>query len=660
MSKPRILFGASHSVIEPLGLLHLGGLARDLGWDRNYVLVKDHNFEELLETIEDYKPDIVGFNIYTGNHIQLHESYDRLKKDHPNIRTIIGGPHATYFPSESVKHADYVVMSEGFGALEGILKETLKPGIIPMENKRRFPHPDRINFYNKYKEYAASHIKSFISMTGCPYKCTYCYNSSEPEDIMAPKEIIDRIRRSMSLPVIQKEGSSCSSGKSKLNKQGYGRLFPFNVRDVDDVALELQEIVEKWPDTKLVYCQDDVHGFDAKEWLPEFAKRMKAIGIPYAAQMRWEMAMDEKRLDALKDAGCFSLTFAIEAEDYHVRKENLDRPMPEETMFKGMKNVKDRGFKIRTEQITGLPYGTTSVPTKMNLDADLGLVELNVRLIKDARGPDMAWASTLAPYKGSKLGDRCINEGFHSDIYGTNVPDTFFDRSVLRFLKEPVPEVGIAFNRIKEIEGKKDDPTFRPIYERLKNEYEILCERLRNDDSKWLSEGDLERYRDQNAELRRIFNFVTLVPEGHVLARNYLTSEEPFSYERLGRDTQNHLLALSETDPQARRSLEIIDSIKKYGRSQINKHLTNGERFQDTELKRSLNDLAPVIASLPKPEIAIDRAIKYAYEKDGRLTPKLFSTAVRHHLYDNVLYSTEDSPIIQERQLIEERYPAKI
>ncbi len=626
MGKPRILFGASHSVIEPLGLLHLGGLARDLGWDRNYVLIKDHNFNELLETVEDYKPDIVGFNIYTGNHLQLHEAYDKLKKDHPNIRMIIGGPHATYFPSESVKHSDYVVMSEGFGALEQILKGTSDPGIITMEGTRKFPHPDRINFYDKYTEYAKSHIKSFISMTGCPYKCTYCYNSSEPDDIHAPQEIIDKIKKNMLLPVVQKEDSACSSGKSKLNKQGYGRLFPFNVRDVDEVADELQEITEMWPDTKLVYCQDDVHGFDVKDWLPQFAKRMKEIGIPYHAQMRWEMTMDERRLDHLKDAGCFGLTLAIEPANYDIRKEVLDRAMPEETMFKGMRNVKDRGFNIRTEQITGLPYGATTVRTPINLDADLELVELSVRLRKETRGPDMSWGSTLAPYKGTKLGLYCEEHGFYNGD-NSDVPDTFFDRSVLRFLKE---WVGPSLKERK------------------------------NDQSLWLSEGELERYRDQNAELRRIFNFVTLVPEGDVLARNYLTSPEPFSYERLGIETKLHLESLASTNEQARKNLEIIDSIKKYARSSINKHLSNGERFQDTELKRQLNDLAPVIASLPKPELAIDRAIKYAYEKEGRLTPKLFSTAVRHHLYDNVLYCTEDSPIIQERQLVDERYPAKL
>jgi len=61
--KKRILLGASYSVIEPLGLLHLGGLARDLNWDRNYHLVKNHDFESFFEHVREFKPDVVGFNV---------------------------------------------------------------------------------------------------------------------------------------------------------------------------------------------------------------------------------------------------------------------------------------------------------------------------------------------------------------------------------------------------------------------------------------------------------------------------------------------------------------------------------------------------------------------------------------------------------------------
>ncbi len=62
MSKgKRVLLGASYSVIEPLGALHLGSIARQEGWDVKYVLVEDDKFEVADEIIDDWKPNIFGY-----------------------------------------------------------------------------------------------------------------------------------------------------------------------------------------------------------------------------------------------------------------------------------------------------------------------------------------------------------------------------------------------------------------------------------------------------------------------------------------------------------------------------------------------------------------------------------------------------------------------
>ena len=573
--KKRVLLGASHSVIEPLGLLHLGGLARDLGFERRFHLVENHNFEQFFEVVKDFKPNIVGFNVYTGNHLKLFNALKRLKKDNPEIITVLGGPHATYFPVESKRHADYVVMSEGFGAFKRILKGEVAPGIIPMTNTERFPHPDRETFYNQYPEHRNSRIKSIITMTGCPYSCSYCYNSSTPQDI---KEEINS-------DLVEKIAHIKSMG---------GRLFPHNIRSVEDVIKESREIAEKW-ETEVIYCQDDVHGFDIKEWMPELARRWpKEVGLPYHAQMRWEMTKQEKRLDLLREAGCFGLTLAIEAADPVIRTEVLSRRMSNELIFKGMKAIIDRGFRVRTEQITGLPYGATSQPTLMNLEADLQLVELNVNLRRVSGGPTMAWASTLVPYEGTKLGTYCADNGYY---LGNNndISDNFFDRSVLRFPKKWVG---------RELKKRKAELSL------------------------WLDSDQLERYHDQNAELRNIFNFVTLVPEGHKLAKSYLESSEPFTFERLGRETEVFLNSITPFNSEAGVLLENIIKIK----------TTSSEITSDLEGQKNIRRLAGYFGCLPKWKLAAKKFIAYA-TKWG-YTSKTLSTATRHHLYDNVLYST--------------------
>jgi hypothetical protein len=547
-----------------------------------YHLVPDHDFSEFFDKVKDFRPDVVGLNVYTGNHVQAFEALKELKAKYPNIAIVVGGPHPTYFPEESSKYADYVVMSEGFHALRKILESNASPGIMHLEKSEVFPQPDRETFYAQYPEHAKSPIKSFITMTGCPFKCTYCYNSSEIEDIQAPPNVLDAIRKSNPAP-------------TKFNRFS-NRLFPHNIRSVDAVIEEASEVAEKWP-TNVLYCQDDVHGFDVNEWLPELGKRWNdEVKIPYHAQMRWEMT-SEKRLDILRDAGCFGLTLAIEAADFTIRREVLDRAMKEDIIFAGMQRAVDREFKIRTEQITGLPYGATSVPTPMNLDADLGLVELNVRLRKETGGPMMAWASTFAPYAGTKLGIYCRENGHFESVDDNDIKDSFFDRSVLRHPKEWVGPT---------LAEKKDDPDV------------------------WLSPEDQETYRDQNAALRMIFNFVASLPNGHKLAKSYIEKDEPHTFERLSDETIAHLIHEGADD--------LLWSIKNFE--------TNDDR---------LRDLKGYFGALPKGKLAATRYLRYGAAKG--FNSKTLSTATRHHFYDELLYNIESRERAHEPS---ERYVPKL
>tara|TARA_R110002051_G_scaffold71573_1_gene129054 strand:- start:830 stop:2578 length:1749 start_codon:yes stop_codon:yes gene_type:complete len=570
----KVLLCAAYSVIEPLGLLHLAGLAKNEGWERSFHLIKDHDFSSLFSKIKVFNPDIIGFNIYTGNHIQTFKAIERIKKESPSTIVVLGGPHATYFPSECEGYADYVVMSEGFRAFRRILCGEVEKGIIPYSISEKFPFPDRELLYTQYPEYGRSKIKSIIGMTGCPYRCTYCYNSSRPEDIKTTPEIIKQIAESL--------GAS-------------GRLFPYNVRDVDEVIEEAQYIKDNY-DTDIIYFQDDVHGFDTKKWLPELAEKwVSKVGIPYHAQMRWEMTVGmggKERLDLVKKAGCDGLTLAIEAADPHVRKEVLDRATAQEKMYEGMNNLVERGFKIRTEQITALPYGATTKPSPVNLDADLGLVELNVNLKKQCGGPTMAWASTFAPYAGTKLGLYSAEHGHYENLDNHDVPDTFFKKSVLRF---PTKWHG------PELAAWKSDPKV------------------------WLDEESLDIYRTQNAALRGYFNLVCLIPQGHILAKRFLTTNTDYSPTQLGKYIVEHL----ETYP-----FDVEDK-----REAIN-ILSNIDGLKKTLVDDSLIDFIPYFGCIPNPELLVQRYLKYLDTQEGDAT-YILSTATRHHIYDEILYKTE-------------------
>ena len=487
--KKKVLLGAKYSVIEPLGLLYLSTIAKEEDWQPKIALIKNNDFEHFDKVLNEFNPNYVGFTVYTGNHLQIFYYCDRLKEKNKNIKILFGGPHATYFPQESVQHSDYVILSEGFHGFREILKNNIKPGIIPLTQQEKFPVSDREEFYRNYPEYGINPIKSIITQTGCPFRCSYCYNSSTLENIV-----------SVLTPAQYK--------KMKKALTPSGRLFPRKIRSVDDVIREIELIKENCPETKMIYFQDDIFVRVGSEWIRDFSKKFYPFGLSFHAQVRFEYADPKnpkarEKLELMREAGGTGLTIAIESASSTVRKEILNRHTSEDLMFGVLDYLNELGYKVRTEQMLGLPLGATITPTKINLEADLETLELNVKLKEQTGLPTMAWASIFAPYRGTKIGEYCNEHGFYSGG-NDDVPETFFRRSVLNFPKK----------------------WFGPNLSPNKN--------------MWLSYEEKEEYKDKLQLLRDLFNYFALIPRGDKLARRFLEQEDK-SFFGLSTETRRHL-----------------------------------------------------------------------------------------------------------------------
>jgi hypothetical protein len=657
--KPRALFVAAHSTIEHLGLQYLGGVAIREGVEPRYLLIKDHDFEPMHEELRNSNYDFLFGSTYTGNHKSMFNALSRVEQDHPNIRRAVGGPHPSYFPEEMLDCAENVVMSEGFWALEKILRAEVGPGIIKYDESKKaiWPQPDRDGFYRDSPEHGKSRIKSVITMTGCPWRCTYCYNSTPSDAIKVSSENIAP-ELAISLPVF---------GQAFQKRQGT-RLFPLHLRDPTEVAKELAYLVENYG-ADMVYIQDDVLGIDASprghlEKLVEASKELSVDRVPKHGQTRWEMEADkesDRRLDLFVELGVTGLTNAIESAYAPVRTEILDRKHDLEAIYEGARKIKARNMTLRTEQISALPLGTTSVETPINLEADLGLVKLNEEIYYATGLPTMAWFSIHAPYVRTRIVDETsVPHGFWSPE-DTNVEDSFFNRAAQRYLKAWVgPEIGTLRNEITKL---KKDKNLVPADLTIK--YEEACARLRNDPNAWLQGDDLERYRDQNAEFRNHGTFFAKIPLGYELGERYLNSTEPFSYERLGRETEQHLLAIAGRDnPRARRAEEIlaeIEGIRTLQAPRIERYLRSAGISVNGGLTPSLIEdihrLAPFFAASPLPVVAAVRSAAYALKKSGKLETSTLSEANRHHNYEEDLYKVGSN---FSRALSEERYPPKI
>jgi len=117
-------------------------------------------WEEIKNTILEYKPDIVGITSVTPKIYSADTVAKICKEINNKIKIILGGPHIQgmriMFPNYNFgEHYDYVI--------ENI------PNLVDIT-------PNKKLILN-YQEYKPKQFSTILTSTGCPNKCTFCCNS---------------------------------------------------------------------------------------------------------------------------------------------------------------------------------------------------------------------------------------------------------------------------------------------------------------------------------------------------------------------------------------------------------------------------------------------------------------------------------------------------
>jgi len=219
--------------------------------------------------------------------------------------------------------------------------------------------------------------------------------------------------------------------------------------------------------------------------------------------------------------------------------------MHEELILEGCEMIRSCGMTLRTEQILAVPFS--------NLKTDLSTLRLNCKI-----NPEMAWTSILAPYGGTEMGEVAKNFGFYE---GTNddLEESFFDRSVLRHSEtardviEPVVnmiEAKRMDSPLRKMVAKKKGRFLREVYMRDERDAfskehlpgpEALCE------IEFMDDDANARYAEQTIINQRLFNWLSKVPKGDILAEKFVTlPKEQWTWRVLGEFTKQHLESIDK------------------------------------------------------------------------------------------------------------------
>jgi anaerobic magnesium-protoporphyrin IX monomethyl ester cyclase len=395
----RVLFVEKQIDYEPLGLLYLSSALRQAGHEVRLSIASE---EDPVSSVRAWKPDVVGYSVYTGSQAYYRDLNLRIK-DAVEVVSVFGGPHPTYFP-EFVEEpgVDAVCVGEGEGAMLDLVQalergqqlagienwwfkrdggEIERNPVRPAEDDLdSIAFPDRELLFEADEFTRQSGIKHFITSRGCPYDCTYCFNHALAE-----------IYR----------------GKGKRLRQ----------MSVDKVVEEVGWVQQCYPMQFVVFLDDLFIVYDS--WLEELAAKFpREIGLPFFCNVRANL-VTPKKIDLLKQAGCVSVGMGLETGNSELRNQILKRNMSDEQIVEASTLIRGAGIELLTTNMLGLPGGS--------LANDLETLTLN-----HACKPAYANAFLYQPYPRTELGDYARNGGFVEGALD-DIDPSAWERSVLRF-----------------------------------------------------------------------------------------------------------------------------------------------------------------------------------------------------------------------------------
>jgi len=257
------------------------------------TILNKHGYESKVR-IEDIaeidweevkKADLIGISLITSTAPRaFHLAQISRSMGKP---VVMGGPHSTFLPKESLKYADYVVRGEGEKTIVELVEclNAGKPlnnilGLSFKKNGRIIHNPDRpliqdldsipipdLKLIYKWKKIKAI---PFATSRGCPYGCKIC-------------------------SVIQM----------------FGRKYRFN--SVERVIKDLKNVISDYPGKHVFFIDDN---FAAnKERTKELLRTMikEKIRLVWSAQVRTDIARDLELVSLMKEAGCYIVFIGFES-----------------------------------------------------------------------------------------------------------------------------------------------------------------------------------------------------------------------------------------------------------------------------------------------------------------------------------------------------------
>jgi len=352
----------------------------------------------LAQSIAQLNPDLIGINVYT-NHAPLATEITSILRDSNNCPIIWGGPHPSAVSELCLQSADYVCIGEGEISLVQMVNSlsdnySLKSEIHGIRS-RYTPAYQRQHFsisanlddlpipqWLGYEQYVwrnhglklldhreipglLDYKYDIVTSRGCPFSCSYCYNS--------------QIRQ------VIKSNDNCSS---------YMRR-----RSIDHVIRELEIAIQKFPQINFVNFWDDCFTMDIN-YLESFsAEYMNRIGLPFYCLSRFEFLTDTA-IEVLQRAGLVSIQIGVQTAGLNALRLFKRCLPPQNDIDRVARTLQKFGIHCIYDVIVNNPFES------------IDEVEKTVRFFLQLPAPFQVNGWDLCFLPGTELEAKALSEGY--------------------------------------------------------------------------------------------------------------------------------------------------------------------------------------------------------------------------------------------------------
>jgi radical SAM superfamily enzyme YgiQ (UPF0313 family) len=360
----------------PLGIAYLHSYLESQGNDVRSLCLNhcsyEQCFETVVETIEEFSPEIIGLQILTPNRVSSYRLIEYIHEKHPNIQLVVGGIHSTIMYRQLIEKYPFLIAVLGEGELTfSELIETLHnentdltgiDGIafyhnnsVVKTNQRRLidnldilPFPKHDLFFKAERSFGC-----FITTRGCPFACSFC-----------------------SLDSISRRRVRC--------------------RSVKNVVDEIENMINKFPQMTTIWIHDDSFFLNNKrviEFCDEITRRKIKKEFVCSGRMK---PLSEELVGKLEQANFKKVLLGLESGNDEILKA-AHKGITKEDAVNAFKLFSRSSIEVHVFLIVGLPGET--------LETVMETVNLVKKLqrIKYTYYPDIAALLTI--YPGTEIFD---------------------------------------------------------------------------------------------------------------------------------------------------------------------------------------------------------------------------------------------------------------